>query len=101
MKTLSITASNQMSLFEASLNVPDYDNNGVNRKEAPEGFYATLKTYKGYNICNDCDARQLCVENHNQWCFKNRCMSYEVTSNIDGKVYKRNDGKSVIFKRIL
>ena len=77
-----------------------FDKDGVDINEAPEGFYAMLKTYKGYNICNDCDARKLCIENKDEWCRKNRCMSIEVISD-DGKTFTRKDGKSVIFKKLI
>lgn len=83
----------QLNLFQTPL-----DKDGVDRNEAPPGFYATIKSYKGYNICRDCDARQLCCENKDDWCLKNRCMSYEIVAFKDGKTYKRSDGKSVIFK---
>lgn len=75
----------------------DFDKDGVNKNEAPEGFYATLKVWRGYNICRDCDARKLCQENKDNWCLKNRCMSYSL-QNSDG-TYDRKDGKSVIFKK--
>ena len=77
----------------------DFDSNGVDRNEAPVGFYAELKQYRGYNICRDCDARKLCKENNDNWCLRNRCMSYEIKAFGDGKTYARNDGKSVIFKK--
>jgi hypothetical protein len=74
---------------------------GVNKKDAPVGFYAVLKTSATTpNICNSCDARMLCQENKDDWCLRNRCMDYEITAFKDGKAYKRQDGKSVIFKRI-
>lgn len=77
----------------------DIDSNGVDRNEAPVGFLAELKQYKGYNICRDCDARKLCQENKDDWCLKNRCMSYDITAEKDGKTYGRKDGKPVIFKK--
>ena len=83
---------------EISSCTPDFDKDGVDKNEAPIGFYATLKVDKGYNICRDCDARELCCENKNNWCKINRCMSHEVTYSDDGKTYTRKDGKSVIFK---
>lgn len=78
----------------------DYDRNGVDKNEAPVGFFAELKVYKGYNICRDCDARKLCQENKDNWCRENMCMGYDVTSLIDGKTYGRKDGKPVIFKKL-
>ena len=72
----------------------------LNANEAPIGFYAVdKKEAKTPNVCNSCDARQLCKENKNDWCLNNRCMSYEVTAFKDGKVYKRNDNSSVFFKK--
>lgn len=74
------------------------DHDGVDRKEAPEGFYAVHKnTATTPNICGSCDARKLCQENEEDWCLKNRCMSYEIIGS-DGKSYRRKDGKPVIFK---
>lgn len=77
----------------------DIDSNGVDRNDAPVGFFAELKVYKGYNICRDCEARKLCQENKDDWCLKNRCMSYDIVANKDRKTYGRKDGKSVIFKK--
>ena len=72
----------------------------LNEKEAPSGFYAIRKKWRGYNICRDCDARSLCQENKDNWCIKNRCMAYDI-SDRNGEVIKgRDDGVSVIFKRI-
>lgn len=76
------------------------DRLGVDINEAPEGFYAVLKVDKGYNICNDCDARKLCQQNENDWCLINRCMGYDIVADKDGKTYGRADKKSVIFKKI-
>lgn len=77
----------------------DIDSNGVNRNEAPIGFFAELKVYKRYNICQDCEARKLCQENKDDWCLKNRCMSYGIFSKKHGKIFCRKDGRSVIFKK--
>ena len=72
----------------------------LNVNEAPLGFYAVdKKEAKTSNVCDSCDARQLCKENKNDWCLKNRCMAYGVTSFKDGKVYKREDNCSVFFKK--
>ncbi len=74
---------------------------GIDAKEAPEGFFAVGKdTTSAPNACNSCDARSLCQDNEDNWCLKNRCMAYEITAFVDGQTYKRNDGKSVIFKRL-
>jgi len=95
----------QLKLFQTILNsvsirTSQFDKDGVDINEAPEGFYAQIKEFKGYNICNDCDARKLCQENIDNWCIKNRCMGYEVFSKRHNRIIKRNDGKGVIFKRI-
>ena len=78
----------------------------VDAKEAPEGFYAVSKSdvsksdVNTTNFCTKCDARKLCCENKDNWCMKNRCMSGEVISKIDGKTYSRKDKESVVFKLI-
>lgn len=73
----------------------------VDAKEAPEGFYAVSKAdVHTPNVCTKCDARALCCENKDNWCMKNRCMSDEVISKIDGKTYSRKDKESVVFKLI-
>lgn len=73
----------------------------VDKNEAPNGFYAVAKKdIQASNVCNVCDAKKLCQVNENDWCLKNRCMSYGIISFKDGKTYKRNDGQSVIFKCI-
>lgn len=95
----------QLDLFcnvqAKDIQTPDFDCNGVDRNEAPEGFFAQLKVYKGYNICRDCDARKLCQEDKDDWVLKNRCVSYEIVAFKDGKTYGRKDGKDVVFKRLL
>ena len=75
----------------------------VDRNEAPKGFYAVSKQsvkHHNKNICEFCDARQLCVENKDNWCRKNRCMSDTMICFDDGSAVKREDGESVIFKRV-
>ena len=62
--------------------------NKVSIIEAPEGFINLEKKYvETPNVCNSCDARKLCVENKDNWCLNNSCMSF-----------KRKDGIGVIFK---
>ena len=98
---------NQMTLFAEISHAPlacvgirtVLDAYGVDKSEAPDGFYAELKVWKGYNICRDCESRKLCQENKDDWCMKNRCMESEVITNA-GRIIKRKDGKSVIFKRL-
>lgn len=71
----------------------------IDENEAPEGFIAVPKEMSSTpNCCNSCDAKKLCQNNEDDWCLKNRCMSYEVVCSKDGKTYKRADGVSVIFK---
>lgn len=72
----------------------------VDASEAPAGFYAAPKSEAkpGENICNSCDARRLCQENADDWCLKNRCMSFPIVA-ANGITYQRQDGRSVIFKR--
>ena len=69
----------------------------VNKNEAPPGFYAVLKSDVAINqlgnICRACDWRTYCTGD------KHRCMSYEVEA-PDGRTFKREDGCSVVFKRI-
>jgi hypothetical protein len=73
----------------------------INEFEAPAGFIAVSKNEASTpNICNSCDARVLCRENKDDWCLINRCMPFEIISFKDGKIYKRNDGQSVLFKFI-
>ena len=72
----------------------------LDETEAPEGFYAVSKGTGNENCCTKCDARTLCQENKDDWCLTNRCMSYEIVALKDGKLYKRNDNQSVIFKRL-
>lgn len=84
----------QISLFESN------KSHWVDKSEAPEGFYALHKNEATTsNVCNSCEAKKLCQSNLDEWCLENRCMSYEIIA-ADGKVYKRNDGQSVFFKRL-
>lgn len=72
--------------------------------EAPEGYYAELKSPDGRrdtkNICRRCDWRPTCQHpdtdflNHNH-----RCMSYPVVSRLTGETIARKDGCSVVFKK--
>jgi Tfp pilus assembly protein PilZ len=67
----------------------------MNINEAPSGFYPVKKSDFKHpeglpvpNICNNCDARKLCVENKDGWCSLNPCMSHS-----------RKDGVGVVFKK--
>ena len=75
----------------------------INTNEAPEGFYAVLKSSVNReqtpNVCAICDARKLCAENKEGWCLENRCMSSGVVAFKDGKTYSRKDGASVFFRK--
>ena len=80
----------------------------LDETEAPEGFYAISKdnikertcARRDENYCHFCDARTLCQANKEDWCLINRCMESEVVAFKNGKTYKRNDGQSVVFKRL-
>ena len=70
----------------------------VNPNEAPEGFYAILKSdVITNNVCESCDARKLCCDNLDNWCTKNPCMSYPM---LNIRAAGRKDNCSVIFKLI-
>jgi hypothetical protein len=70
----------------------------INPREAPPGFFAVLKsdvaTQELGNICRACDWRPDCTG------FEHRCMSYTIIGSRDGSKLKRNDGCSVVFKRV-
>jgi hypothetical protein len=84
------------------LDIQSIKGSTLDRNEAPQGFYAVdKKEAKTPNVCNSCDAKSLCQKNENDWCLKNRCMSYEMVAFKDGKTYKRNDGRCVIFKQVI
>lgn len=71
----------------------------VDRREAPDGFFAVSKDRATTaNACASCDARNLCQKNEDNWCLKNRCMSYLIVA-ADGTEHQRRDKQSVIFKR--
>lgn len=73
----------------------------LDKNEAPKGFYAIPKDFvETPNVCNSCDAKNLCQVNKDDWCLHNRCMSYEITAFKDGKTYARKDGVSVVFKKL-
>lgn len=85
---------------QLSINFPVSSNYMVDCNEAPDGFVAVSKNDANTsNACNSCDARQLCIENKDDWCLHNRCMSYEVIAFKDGNLYGRKDKQSVIFKK--
>ena len=70
----------------------------LNSADAPPGHYAVLKSSvvgpdSNENICRHCDWRPECQKNNNPV----RCMSYEVVKN-DGRIWRRADGCSVVFK---
>ncbi len=69
----------------------------VDPTEAPAGYYAVLKsqvkTEALGNICRACDWRPDCSGR------TFRCMSFEVIT-PDGLRLKRNDGCSVVFKKL-
>jgi hypothetical protein len=77
----------------------------LNPLEAPEGYVAVLKSIAkpddGSNICRACDWRPTCQQpdtdftNHNH-----RCMDYTVIHRLTGQRIRRDDGCSVVFKRV-
>jgi hypothetical protein len=77
----------------------------LNPHEAPDGYVAVLKCAAkpndGSNICRACDWRPVCqkpdtdFQRHNH-----RCMDYPITSPLTGQVINREDGCSVVFKRL-
>lgn len=73
--------------------------------EAPAGYFAVLKatvaTSKLGNICRACDWRPECQNPETDFSLHNhRCMGYPVISRNEGREIKRNDGCSVVFKRL-
>jgi len=72
--------------------------------EAPKGYQAVLKSSivnHGKNLCSFCDWRKECQKPDTDFSIHNhRCMDYPVTSTTTGMEVKRNDGCSVLFKRI-
>lgn len=73
--------------------------------EAPAGYFAVLKssvaTLKLGNICRACDWRPACQNPETDFSLQNhRCMAYPVVSSKEGREIKRNDGCSVVFKRL-
>ena len=59
--------------------------------KAPKGYKTELKKdCLTPNVCDSCDARKYCIENKDNWCKNNSCMSYS-----------REDKKSVFFKKII
>ena len=67
-----------------------------NANEAPSGYKAVLKSTAkppdGSNICRACDWRPNCNG-------QVRCMDFAITTS-SGKTLQREDGCSVLFKRI-
>lgn len=76
----------------------------LNPREAPEGFVAVMKaavaTQALGNICRACDWRPECQKPTTDFTVsRHRCMPYAVTSS-DGRELKRQDGCSVVFKKM-
>lgn len=76
----------------------------INPKEAPEGYYAVLKSEArpadGSNICNACDWRMECQNPATDFQNPNhRCMGHAVVT-AEGRSIKRSDACNVVFKRI-
>lgn len=68
---------------------------------APIGFIAVNRNEFNFekigNVCRVCDARNLCQENKNNWCFNNRCTGVPVIDTSTGLEYYRPDGYNVVF----
>lgn len=76
----------------------------LDKHEAPMGFYAVLKSDmprdKG-NLCTFCDWRKHCQDESADFeDSNNRCMDFPIISIKTGKEICREDGCSVVFKRI-
>lgn len=76
----------------------------VDKNEAPDGFYAVRKPESVHgitpNICTFCDWRKQCNDKETDFSLsKHRCMAYAVVTRT-GKEIRRQDGCSVIFKKI-
>ncbi|MFA5352689.1 MAG: hypothetical protein WC291_00505 [Thermodesulfovibrionales bacterium] len=76
----------------------------IDPTEAPEGYYAVLKSdvmREGLgNICRACDWRPECQKKETAITLHNhRCVDYVVVC-ADGREVQRNDGCSVVFKRL-
>lgn len=69
----------------------------LNPAEAPVGYYAVLKrdvvTESLGNICRACDWRSACNG------FEHRCSPCQIQT-ADGRLLTRNDGCSVVYKRL-
>jgi hypothetical protein len=69
--------------------------------EAPEGYYAVLKSSVPHdqgNLCRFCDWRPVCGQEDTDLTKHNhRCMGYAVVT-PDGRTIERRDGCSVVFK---
>lgn len=74
----------------------------INPSEAPAGYYAVPKMAPpdGGNICRNCDWRPECQKPETDLTLPgHRCMGYAVIR-PDGREIKRQDGCSVMFKRL-
>lgn len=75
----------------------------VNPEESPAGFYAVPKPSGDNlpNLCTFCDWRPECQKETTDFTAPgHRCMSYAVVT-PDGKELQREDGCSVVFKKLL
>lgn len=76
----------------------------INPKEAPAGFYAVSKDSvpnNSGNICRYCDWRPECQKDttdHHAW--GHRCRAYPITVIDTGQIHARDDGCSVLFKKL-
>ena len=76
----------------------------LNPSEAPEGFYAVLKSSLAQdqgNLCRQCDWREhCCTDAMDRYNPDHRCMDYETVLIADGTLIQRTDKCSVVFKRV-
>ena len=76
----------------------------LNEQEAPSGFYAVLKSSLPRdmgNLCRFCDWRKECQKTETDFENSNhRCMDFPVISAKTGLEIARDDGCSVVFKRV-
>lgn len=84
-------------------NMSDVKTKMIDTTEAPEGYYAVLKsevsTLSLGNICRACDWRTDCQKSETNFSLHNhRCMDYPIVSFKNQAVIERNDKCSVVFK---
>lgn len=81
-----------------------FDGTKLDTRDAPAGYFAELKAdakpSDGGNICRACDWRPSCHSGPiNEMPRGQNCRGHELTG-LDGRLYARADGCSVVFKRL-